>query len=69
MPMGNPMPVLIPSSTPGVSAQNVLRTPTGESAVVVDAHNLQGITIEQAIEGVSKAMPVSMSQEELMLRR
>ena len=35
----------------------------------VDAHVAQGITIEQAIEGVGKAMPLAMNAQELMLRR
>jgi hypothetical protein len=40
-----------------------------EAGKFVDAHVAQGITIEQAIEGVGKAMPLAMNAQELMLRR
>ncbi len=35
----------------------------------MDAHALKGVTVEEAIEGVAQAMPLSMPVEELMLRR
>ena len=35
----------------------------------MDAHVIQGISVEEAIEGVAQAMPLAMPFEELMLRR
>jgi len=40
-----------------------------EKPQLVDAHQVAGISVEQAIEGVSNALPLSMPLEELMLRR
>lgn len=36
---------------------------------IVDAHNVSGVNIDQAIEGVCKALPIAMPLEELCLRR
>jgi hypothetical protein len=36
---------------------------------VVDAHSVQNITMEEAIAGIARAMPIAMSHEELMARR
>lgn len=40
-----------------------------ESHKIVDAHSLQGISMEEAIAGIARAMPVAIPHEELMLRR
>jgi hypothetical protein len=53
VPMGNRLPMQSPES----------------QDTFVDAHVVQGINIDQAIEGIAKAMPRSMPVKELMLRR
>lgn len=53
LPMGNRLPMM---QKPGSSS-------------FVDAHTINGISIEQAIEGIAHAMPHAMQTDELMLRR
>ncbi len=41
-----------------------------ENKIIVDAHNVQGISMEEAIAGIARAMPTgAMPHEELMARR
>ena len=63
-PQGNELPMLvsaesanlIPASCPSV----LKKLPTGE--VIVDAHSVNGIPVEEAIAGIAEAVPLAMSQ-------
>ena len=69
MPAGNPLAMVVPvaahngnSGSPGAPEQSGRPT-------IVDAHNVQGISMEDAVAGIARAVPLAMSQEEIMLRR
>jgi hypothetical protein len=36
--------------------------------MIVDAHAVQNISMEEAIAGIARAIPLAMSHEEIMLR-
>lgn len=70
MPMGNRMPMVLP---PGMASSHLQQHSSaaakGDDIMIVDAHSIQGVTMEQAVVGVSKAMFKAMDHEELLLRR
>lgn len=73
MPMGNRLPMVLPPDMASVlqhsSASAAQREGTASKEMIIDAHNIQGVTMEQAVVGVSKAMFTAMNHEELLLRR
>lgn len=68
---GDPIQVLgaEPNTFGSGNHQHQQQQQQGKVAVVVDAHNVSGINIEQAIEGISQALPIALAPEELCLRR
>lgn len=63
--MGNRLPMVL-SDTLAVPPGGI---GSNNSNNIVDAHNVQGIDMPRAVQGVSQAMHIAMDSEELLLRR
>lgn len=68
MPTGNSMPVFSQSPSGTISAPADIGTHNIGSSVV-DAHSIPGIKMESVVQQVSHAIPIAMTDSEIMLRR
>ena len=81
MPTGNQLPMVAPAElASAIRKQQQQLRPTGgvqhevsaagadSKPMIVDAHAVQNISMEDAVAGIARAIPLAMSHEEIMLR-
>ena len=70
MPMGNSMPMISSLAISKEAADTSHASTTSSSkCMVVDAHSIPGLTLESAIPQICQAVPMALSEDEIMIRQ